>query len=373
MMTVGDILDAIEGWAPSKVAQSYDNVGLLVGDRSQKVEKILTALDLVPAVVDEAIETGSNLIITHHPTIFNPLKTVTGDSLEGSMIIRLIQAGISLIASHTNLDATEGGVSFALAEKLGLQDVTFLQPVTGKTLKLVTFVPVTAMETVRDALAEAGAGVIGKYDSCGFGIEGVGNFRPLEGANPHAGQVHGDIHSEKEIRYEVELPEWILQRVIRALKEAHPYEEVAYDIYSVQQASTRFGMGAIGILKKQVELADFLRLVSEKLEVAAIRFVGDTARPVRTIAVCGGSGSSLTGEAIRQGADAYVTGDITYHRFFDALDTNGAPAIALVDAGHYETEFMTRDLLRDFIQSKFSSVIVRSTSVKTSPIDIFTP
>lgn len=369
MTTVADILKIMESWAPAATAQSYDNVGLLVGDANAKVSAIVIALDLTPAVIAEAADKKCELIITHHPPLFAAIKSIRSDDATGAMMHDLISNGISLIASHTNLDAARDGVSFELARVLGLTDIEFLNPLPDTLVKLVTFVPLSDLPTVQSALADAGAGRIGNYDSCSFAVDGRGYFRPLSGANPSSGTV-GNLHEEPETRLEVEVESWNLGRILSALKSAHPYEEVAYDIYPVKQSSTRYGMGAIGHLASPESLSSFLTSVGKALNTPAVRFTGDLESIVETVAVCGGSGSSLIGTALSNGADAYVTGDITYHKFFDVLDPAGQPMMAVIDPGHYETEAMTEALICRYLDAHVDGVKLHPTRMRTSPIEV---
>ena len=364
---------ALEAWAPPGSAQSYDNVGLQVGDARRPVRRALLALDLTPAVVEEAREAGADLIITHHPLLFRPLKRLTADGFVSSLALRLAEAGIALYSIHTNLDSAPGGVSFALAEHLGLRDVRFLDPFEDSLYKLATFVPADAFEAVREALAEAGAGRIGAYEACAFATSGEGFFRPTEHANPTIGEAGGPLERVEEMRLEVEVARWDLGRVVGALKAAHPYEEVAYDVYPIAQTYSQAGLGAVGTLPEPEPLDAFLRRVAERLEAGSLRYSGDPDARVETVAVCGGAGSSFTGRALRAGADAYVTADVTYHTFFDVLGTDGRPRMALIDAGHYETEALTEALLRDWLAARFPSVDWRRTRHRTSPMRTFVP
>ena len=371
--TLRDIAQALETWAPPASAQSYDNVGVQVGDAGRPVEKALIALDLTADVIEEAEAHDATLILTHHPLIFRPLKSVTSGAGPSGLAFRLAEKGIALYSIHTNLDAARGGVSFALAEQLGLQDVRFLRPMEETAYKLATFVPPDHLEKVREALAEAGAGRIGAYEACAFTTEGTGYFRPTETASPSTGTPAGELERADEIRLEVEVARWNLNHIVGALKAAHPYEEVAYDVYPVQQASTRLGMGAVGTLATSVPLADFLGRVAERLEAASLRYTGDATSDVRRVAVCGGAGSDLIGDALRARADAYVTADVTYHRFFDVLGEAGRPRMALIDPGHYETERITEQLLQNWLAARFPTTEWLRTETRTSPVETFAP
>lgn len=371
MPTIRDVAAVLEAWAPRGSAQSYDNVGLQVGDAGRRVSRGLIALDLTPEVIEEATQRGADLIITHHPIIFKPLtRVVETDSFE-ALPFRLIRANIAHYAIHTNVDAAPGGVSFALAEKLGLSNIRFLDRFAGVLRKVVVFVPHDHADRLRRAMADAGAGWIGEYEACAFGSEGTGYFQPGKNANPYLGEAGGGTERVNEVRLEMEVPEWSLRDVISAMIEAHPYEEVAYDVYVVGQQHSRSGFGAVGELELPVSLREFLENLCVALDCRAPRFVGDLDGMIERVAVCGGSGSSLINAARRTGADAYVTADITYHKFFDVLDGRGEPRMALIDAGHYETERMTEELLLDVLRKGLPEIDWERTAFRTSPIDTY--
>jgi dinuclear metal center YbgI/SA1388 family protein len=370
MSTVRSLASALEAWAPPGSKLSYDNVGLQVGDPSKEVSSVLVALDLTPSVVDEAESMGADLIITHHPLLFRPLKRLVPTDFVSALAYRLAQNGIAYYAIHTNLDAAPGGVSFALAEQLGLTDVRFLDPMDEALAKLVTFVPADHADVVRAALAEAGAGRIGDYSGCAFTTTGTGHFRPGDTSNPFTG-TPGEPESAEEVRLEVEVARWDVGRVVKALKQAHPYEEVAYDVYHVEQPSTQAGLGAVGRLDEPEPLRAFLGRVADRLDAGALRYVGDDDATVETVAVCGGAGSSLVPQALAAGADALVTADVTYHTYFQPLAPDGAPRLALIDAGHYETERITERLLTDWLVERFPDLTVRATEHRTSPMQTF--
>ncbi|MDX1420829.1 MAG: Nif3-like dinuclear metal center hexameric protein [Rubricoccaceae bacterium] len=373
MPSVAEIARALEAWAPPASKLDYDNVGLQVGDPQRDVAAVLVALDLTPDVVAEARDAGADLVVTHHPLLFRPLQRLTADDPVGALALRLAEAGLAYYAIHTNLDAAPGGVSFALAERLGLADVRFLEPSEGALVKLVTFAPADHAEVVRRALAEAGAGRIGDYEACAFTLRGTGHFRPGAGADPFIGEAGGGEEAVEEVRIEAEVMRWDLGRVVRAMRAAHPYEAVAYDVYPVEQPATRVGFGAVGHLPQPAPLDAFLRVVAERLGAAALRYSGDPQRPVETVAVCGGAGASLLGRALAAGADAYVTADVTYHRFFEPLGADGRARMALIDAGHYETEALTEGLLVDWLGARFPGLTVRATRHRTSPMQTFVP
>ena len=373
MPTIQSIADALEAWAPPGSAQSYDNVGLQVGDARRPVDQGLLALDCTPQVIDEAESIGASLIITHHPLLFKPLDSVTAGSPTSHLALRLAEAGIALYSIHTNLDAAPGGVSFALADHLGLTNVDFLDGFEDTLYKLATFVPRDAFEAVRSALADAGAGRIGDYEACAFATDGTGYFRPGDATDPHIGEAGGALESVDEAKLEVEVARWALGDVLSALQSAHPYEEVAYDVYPVKQKNSRAGLGAVGTLPDPMPLSDFLQRVGKRLDAGSLRYVGDPSAAVERVAVCGGAGSDFIGTARSAGADAYVTADVKYHAFFGALGHDGTPAMALIDAGHYETEALTEALLRDWLSERFAGVDWQRTQTRTSPIRTFVP
>jgi dinuclear metal center YbgI/SA1388 family protein len=366
--TIHKITAALENWAPPGSAQDYDNVGLQVGDASREVETALLALDMTPDVLEEADAAGADLVITHHPLLFRPLRGVTADGYVSRLALRLAERGIALYSIHTNLDAARDGVSFALGERLGLENVDFLTAEDDALYKLVTFVPTDDFAEVHEALAEAGAGRIGDYEACAYAIDGTGYFRPGAGTDPHIGTAGGDLETVAERRIEMEVPRWNLGTVLGALDEAHPYEEVAYDVYPVDQPATQAGLGAIGRLPEAEPLSAFLDRVSGRLDAPTLRYAGDPDATVERVAVCGGAGSDLVGDAQAQGADAFVTADVTYHEFFEVLGADGRAEMAFVDAGHYETEALTEALLRDWLAERFSGVTFRRTETHTSPM-----
>jgi dinuclear metal center YbgI/SA1388 family protein len=371
--TIADVTDALEAWAPPGSAQDYDNVGLQVGDASRTVDTALLALDVTPQVLEEAQEIGADLIVTHHPLLFRPLDGVTADSYVSNLALRLAESETALYSIHTNLDAAPGGVSFALADRLGLTEVGFLDGFDETLYKLAVFVPEDAFDTVREALADAGAGRIGDYEACAFAVEGTGFFKPGANTDPYIGEAGGDVESAQERKLEVEVARWNLGRVLNALHDAHPYDEVAYDLYPVHQSNSQAGLGALGVLPEPEPMPDFLTRVADRLDAGSLRYAGDDESPVERVAVCGGAGSDFIGTALGAGADAYVTADVKYHEFFNVLDTDGTPEMALVDPGHYESEALTEALLRDWLADRFPAAQWHRTDLRTSPMKTFVP
>ena len=328
-----EIFRMIEELSPPDLAEEWDNCGLQVGDPQRMADRVLLALDMDEAVLDEALELEAGLVITHHPLLLKGIKQIREDLLPGRLVSKIIRAGITVYSAHTNLDSAGGGVNTVLAEALDLTGTEILRPGKEKHLKLAVFVPVDHCDQVREALAGAGAGWIGNYSHCTFMSGGTGTFRPLEGASPYIGRA-GDLEKVEEIRLETILPARITGGVIEAMLAAHPYEEVAYDLYPLENRSVSSGLGRVGSLKEAVSLDEFASKVKETLGVTAIRCGGLAGGKIQKVAVCGGSGGDLWPLALKAGADVLVTGDIGYHAARDML----AAGISFVDAGHYGTE-----------------------------------
>ncbi len=362
---MNDVDNIMEQWAPRWIAWERDNVGLQVGDRKASVRRILICLDVTEDVVAEAVSMKADLLISHHPLLFRPATSITTSDPIGRMILKLARHGIALYSAHTNLDFTRDGVSMSLARTLGLQNIRFLSPLKGLMAKIAVFVPEQSVQHVLEAMAKAGAGVIGEYSHCSFQINGRGTFLGSEQSNPTVG-TKGKLESAEEVRLEMILPRTSVPAVAAAMKSAHPYEEVAYDIYPLDNESTEFGMGAIGELKTALPLKEFLDHVRKVLRAEGLRISGDRAASVKKIAVCGGSGSDLIPEAIRAEANAFVTADVRYHSFHDAGD------LVLIDAGHWETEHPVLDIIRSRLMAacadRGEEIRVSVTNYKTSPI-----
>jgi dinuclear metal center YbgI/SA1388 family protein len=344
-MTIRDIARILEAWAPPSIAWENDNVGLQLGAPSQRVRGILVALDITDGVIDEARARKANLIVTHHPMLFRPVRSIDTETRVGRMARSLLRSDIAVFSAHTNLDFAPGGVSFVLAERLGLTDASVLSPTAQRRQKIVTFVPRDHVDAVRAAMAAEGAGVIGEYSACSFGAEGMGTFHGSAAARPAVGAA-GRFESAEEVRLEMIADEWNMRRIVAALRAAHPYEEAAYDIYRLENDDRRFGAGAIGALAKPIRLRQLLARVRTSLGLPVVRYAGDLKAVIRTVAVCGGSGSDLLGAAIAAGADAFVTADVRYHAF---QEPDGR--IALVDAGHFETEHPIVAAIADALRS----------------------
>jgi len=354
--------------APPAIAWKGDNIGLQIGRGNTVIRNILVALDCTPEVAAEAIRKNANLIITHHPLLFHPLKKITPKSRVGDLVLTLTEHRINLYAAHTNLDSVRWGVNFCLAEKLGLTDLHILSPLRESVSKIVVFVPQSHTEAVADAMHSAGAGMFAKYDSCSFRSAGTGTFRGKEHAQPYLGKV-GVLERVAEDRIEMMAENWNVDAVVAAMLKAHPYEEVAYDVYPLLNRNSEYGLGAIGTMKKGLSQSAFLSLVKKKLNAAALRFSGK-AKTIRRVAVCGGSGSDYISDAVAQGADAMITADLKYHTFQDFEEQ-----LLLVDAGHYETEHVVLPALAkkcsDIAAHGTHSGKVFITQHRTNPVHIF--
>jgi dinuclear metal center YbgI/SA1388 family protein len=362
-LTIGEITSFLESLAPVALQESYDNSGLQAGSHADIVDSALVTIDITEDVVEEAIRKGAGLIISHHPLIFGGIKRLTGSNSVERTLLKAIRNNIALYAAHTNLDSIQGGVSTMMANKLGLVRQQILQP--GKSLlrKLVTFVPSAHLNDVRQAIFDAGAGHIGNYDQCSYNIEGKGTFRGGDNTNPFAGQT-GVFHTEEEIRLETIFPAWLEKKIINALITVHPYEEVAYDIYPLENRYSKAGMGVIGYLPKPVEETVFLSNLREIFSVPVIRHSPLTGKKIEKVALCGGAGSFLIRDAIGANADLFVTGDMKYHQFFEAENK-----IVIADVGHYESEQFTKELFIELLTKKFSTFALHLSEVKTNPVN----
>ncbi len=361
-MTVYDITGYLDTLAPPSLQESYDNAGLLVGEGHTACTGVLVTLDVTEAVVQEAIDHGCNLIVAHHPIIFGGLKRLTGRTYAERVVMQALRHNIAIYAIHTNLDNVLDGVNRRIAERLGLVQMSILAPLSGRLKKLITFVPNNHVEPVRKALFAAGAGRIGLYDECSFNTEGLGTFRPLEGSNPYLGR-HGVRQHEPEVRIEVILPAHTERTVLSALRQAHPYEEVAYDIVSLDNSWQEAGAGMVGMLPEPMEETAFLHWVRQQLPTGCIRHTPLLGKPISKVALCGGSGSFLLPDAIAAGAQVFLSADFTYHKFFDA---DGR--IVIADIGHFESEQFTRDLLVERLKEKFANFAVRLSTIDTNPV-----
>ncbi|MRG86616.1 Nif3-like dinuclear metal center hexameric protein [Salinibacillus xinjiangensis] len=335
-ITGQELIRMFEGWVPKSLAMDGDKIGLHVGTLNKKVNKVMVTLDVLENVVDEAIENEVDLIIAHHPFIFSPLKAIHQDQEKGRIIEKLIKHDIAVYVAHTNLDMANGGVNDMLMDALGIQDhKVLIQMGNEELIKIVIFVPDSHQEEVRNALGESGAGHIGLYSHCTFQSPGQGTFKPLEGTNPYIGSK-GELEKVDEVRMETILPKSILPQVLKAAQEAHPYEEMAYDLYPLQNEGNAYGLGRIGKLKEAMTLEDFAEHVKSSLDLPALRVVGNLKRKVQTIGVIGGDGNKFVSQVKRKGADVFITGDLYYHTAHDAMGIG----LNVIDPGHHIEKVM---------------------------------
>lgn len=365
-MQAADIIRVLESFAPLTYQESYDNCGLQVGHAQAEVTGVLLTLDITEAVVDEAIARGCNMIVAHHPVIFSGLKRLTGRTYVERVVLKAIKNDILLYAAHTNMDNARAGVNAIIAGRLGLENTAILQPMQDTLRKLYTYVPQDAADQVREALFAAGAGHIGQYSECSFNTPGAGTFRPGATANPGIGQAGGPRETVQEVKIEVLVQRHQEARVLNALRESHPYEEVAYELIHLHNANQDLGAGLIGHLPEPVDPLAFMALLKEKMSTGCIRHTALLNKPIQKVALCGGSGSFLLRDAMSAGADVFVTADYKYHQFFDA---DGQ--IMIADIGHYESEQFTVELFERLLKEKIPNFAPLLSITNTNPVNYF--
>lgn len=361
-MIAKQVICFLEQWAPPALQEDYDNSGLLVGCVDTVVTGILVSLDCTEDVVDDAIARGCNMIVSHHPIVFNGLKRLNGKNYIERTVIKAIRHDILLYAIHTNLDHVPTGVNGRIAERLGLLNTAILAPKKNLLHKLVVFVPNAYCQAVRETMFDAGAGHIGNYDRCSFSQTGEGSFRGNEDSNPFVGKKT-EMHFEAETRIEVIVPSYLSGKVIAAMKAAHPYEEPAYDFYALQNEHQLVGAGLIGDLPESVDAMEFLLSLKTSIKTDCVRHTLPHRHKVKRIAVCGGAGSFLVGAAKAKGADVLVTADFKYHQFFDADNE-----LIIADVGHFESEQFTIELLAEKLTDNFPTFATHLTRVRTNPV-----
>ncbi|MDD4116576.1 MAG: Nif3-like dinuclear metal center hexameric protein [Massilibacteroides sp.] len=362
MYKVKDIIREIETFAPLPLQENFDNSGLQVGDVNQTATSALICLDVTEEVIDEAVSLGCNLILSHHPLIFKPLKKLTGSTYVERCVIKACQQNIVVYAAHTNMDNANGGVNFRLAELIGLQNVRVLSPQKNVLLKLVTFVPEAYTDVVRNALFSAGAGCIGNYDSCSYNLKGEGSFKANENCDPFCGEV-GELHFESETRIETILPAYKKETLTQVLLSVHPYEEPAFDFYPLANTWDESGSGIVGELPVEEEESAFLMRIKDLFQVGCVKHSALRNKPVREVALCGGSGAFLIHEAIAYGADVFITGEAKYNDFYDVENR-----ILLAVIGHYESEFHTKDIFYRLISKKMPNFALHFSNVNSNPV-----
>jgi len=362
-MQLREITQYIESVAPLAFQESYDNAGLIIGHTEDEISGILITLDITEEILEEAIRKNLNLIVAHHPIIFSGIKKLNGRNYIERCVAKAIKNDIAIYAAHTNLDSAFGGVNSKICEKLNLQNCRILAPMPNFLKKLVTFVPTADAEKVRKALFDVGAGHIGNYDSCSFNVNGTGSFRGNDETNPYVGEKN-KLHLEEEIRIETIFLKHLQSRVIQSLLAAHPYEEVAYDIYPLENEYLQSGIGMIGELDSPTDEMEFLKSLKEIFNCQVIRHTKILGNPILKVAVCGGSGSSYLSLAISQKADIFISGDFKYHQFFDA-----EKQIIIADIGHYESEQFTKEVFYELLTKKFPKFAVHLSEINTNPVN----
>ncbi len=364
-MNLKEIIATIDQVAPFSLQESYDNSGIQYGDPDKEIHKGLVCIDITERIIEEAQSTGCDLIISHHPLLFKGMKSITGNHYTQRTLVKAIRQDIALVSVHTNLDFVQKGVNRRLAQKLGLTDLSILDPKPGILKKMVVFCPVDHADGLRDAIFKAGAGYIGDYDCCSFNLEGKGSFRAGDQSNPFVGEK-GEIHFENEVRIETIFPAFIQSKLIAAMISAHPYEEVAYDIYPLENKHEKTGGGMIGFLEDELPEELFLEQVKEVLHLPVVRHNGFSGRKLKKIAICGGSGSFLMNAASRNGADAFLTADIKFHEFFEYQNE-----MLIADVGHYESEQFTTEILVELLKEKFANFALQISKHSTNPVHYF--
>lgn len=363
MITVKQVSNYLESIAPLAYQESYDNAGLIVGDFNAEVTGVLVCLDSVEETIAEAKKLGANLIVAHHPIVFKGLKRLNGANYVERTVISAIKNDIAIYATHTNLDSVLNGVNAMIAKKIGVKNLRILNPQKNGLKKLISYVPNAKKDEVLESLFNAGAGQIGDYSHCSFSHEGIGTFKALENADPYVGEK-GQVHHEEESRIEVIFESHKQSTVVSALLEAHPYEEVAYDVLRLDNKNNQVGLGVVGELEEEMPTMDFLQEIKTKMNAGVVKYTPIVKSHVKRVAICGGSGSFLLSAAKRSGADLFLTADFKYHEFFDA-----EKQLVIADIGHYESEQYTSELLADFLKQKFSTFAIRISEINTNPVN----
>jgi dinuclear metal center YbgI/SA1388 family protein len=361
-MIVQDVINYLHDLAPLAYAEDFDNVGLLVGNKNQSVSGILVTLDTLESVVDEAIENHCNLIVSFHPIIFKGLKKLTGKTYVERVVIKAIQHDIAIFSIHTALDNAFNGVNSIICDQLGLKNKNILIPQSGTIKKLQTYVPKPNAEELRQALFSAGAGNIGNYEWCSFNIDGEGTYMGNEHSNPTIGKK-GELHTENETAVSVTFKKHLQSKVLKTLFKSHPYEEVAYEITTLENTNQHIGMGMIGELENEMNAVECLQFIKTKMNTECIRHSNILNKTIKRIAVLGGSGSFAINAAKSAGVDLFITADLKYHDFFNAEND-----IVLADIGHYESEQFTKTFLVDYLSKKITSFAIILSKTNTNPI-----
>jgi|TARA_B110000263_G_scaffold167618_1_gene145986 dinuclear metal center YbgI/SA1388 family protein len=362
-MKIRDITNYLEEIAPLHYQEDYDNSGLLTGNLEDDAEGVLITLDCTEEVVNEAINKKFNLIVAHHPLIFNPLKKITGSNFVERTLIKALKNNIAIYSIHTNLDNVYNGVNSKIAEKLDLINCEILLPKNKLVKQLVVYCPPTHSDALKEAMLDNGAGTFKNYDHCSFSIYGQGTFRPKKGSSPFIGDI-GVEHRSEEIRLEFFIKKGFENSLIKVMKDNHPYEQIAYQMYTLDNISDDIGAGMIGELSNEIESDKFLKIIKDKMQTSCIRYTSLLKKKIKYVAICGGSGSFLLEQAKNKKADIFISSDFKYHEFF-----NSDGKIIIADIGHFESEQFTKELIYDFLSKKFTKFAVQLSNVNTNPIN----
>lgn len=363
MIKVSDVIKAAEKLAPTYLACDWDNIGLQIGNKSEPVNNILISLDVNEKIINEALNEKCQLIISHHPFIFKPLNKINGDNDKGKQIYKAIINNLNVYSMHTNLDIAKNGLNDYLAKILGINNIKFLKLTTERELyKLVVFIPVEHFEDVKAGILASGAGYIGNYSHTSFSIRGKGSFKPLKGSTPYLGKKN-KLNIVDEYRFETIVKKSDIKGVLEVMYDRHPYEEVAYDLYPLQESSEKYGLGRIGFLQNKMLFSKYLKIVQERLNIKQLKYVGKIDSKIKNIAICSGSGAELIPLAAQKGADILITSDIKYHEA-QMAESYG---IGLIDAGHYNTEIVVKSLLYKYFTSEINGVKIIKSKINTDP------
>ncbi|MFL1895868.1 Nif3-like dinuclear metal center hexameric protein [Aquimarina sp. 2-A2] len=361
-MKIKQVIEHLDSLSPLHYAEDFDNVGLLVGSAETKVTGILVTLDTLESVVDEAIDKNCNLIVSFHPIVFKGLKKFNGQTYVERVIQKAIKYDIAIFAIHTALDNARNGVNDMICEQLDLINRQVLIPQKATIKKLTTYAPENEVDQIKQALFKAGAGTIGNYEHCSFTTSGIGSFKPLETANPTVGSI-GATHSDKEIQLQVTYPTHLESTILSALFTTHSYEEVAYEILTLENTNQHIGMGMLGTLKEPMLESDFLHHIKQTFNAGCVRHSKLLNKPIQKVAVLGGSGSYAIKAAIRAKADIFITADMKYHQFYEAEEQ-----LIIADIGHYESEQFTKNLIVSYLRKKISNFAIILSDINTNPI-----
>jgi len=361
-MKIKEIITVLEEMAPLAYAEDFDNIGLLIGNKDTETSGILVCHDALENVIEEAITKNCNLVVCFHPILFSGLKKITGANYVERALIKAIKNDIAIYAVHTALDNHSKGVNHIFAKALGLKDIKILIPKQNYIRKLITYTIAENAEEVRNALFDAGAGTIGNYENCSFNSQGIGTYMGNENSNPEVGERFEFVENN-EIKIEVTFEKHLESKILKALFKHHAYEEVAYEIYELQNKHQNIGLGAIGTLEKPMTESDFLNLVKEKMQTPSIRHTNFLGKNIQKVAVLGGSGSFAIKNAMQAGADAFLTADLKYHNFYEAENQ-----LLLADIGHFESERYTKNYIVDFLQKKIPNFAIILSEENTNPV-----